>query len=90
MSLCQPVGGRSRLLGEIDALLRALRNLHHWTAAAEARAGRLDDQGQRLLVTALRLQDEAWADCLRTAYRLFEIDAIHQAWLEAEGPRHAE
>ena len=39
----------------------------------------------RLFATAGRLREEAWADSLHAAYDLFEIDAIHQAWIEAGG-----
>jgi hypothetical protein len=70
---------------EIDALQRSLRNLKHWTAASADRRGYADDRGRRLFATATALRDIAWADSLRSAYRLFEIDAIHQAWLDADG-----
>lgn len=85
MTAYQPIGTNSREVAEIDALQRALRGLRHWAAAMDARKHHHDDQGRRLYATAARLHDEAWADCLGAAYRLFEIDAIHSAWLETGG-----
>lgn len=70
---------------EIDALQRALRNLRHWSATAAARRCYVDDHDRRLFATAAGLRDAAWADCLHAAYGLFEIDAIHSAWVDAGG-----
>lgn len=83
MSAFEPIGDREVL--EIDALLRALRGLRHWTATTDARQDHCNDQGARLHAFAARLRDEAWADSLRSAYTLFEIDAIHAAWIDAGG-----
>lgn len=85
MSAFGPIGIACREVTEIDALLRALRGLRHWTATAAARHDYLDDQGRRLFTSAARLRDDAWSDSLRAAYALFEIDAIHQAWIETGG-----
>lgn len=85
MTAYHPFGGTSRELREIDALIRALANLRHWTGAAAARSAPSGDQGRRLYATAARLREEAWVDSLGAAYRLFEIDAIHGAWAEAGG-----
>ncbi len=85
MTAYQPIDGACRECAEIDALLRALRNLRHWSAAAESRRCFADDQGRRLHASARTFRDAAWADCLAAAYRLFEIDAIHAAWRETEG-----
>jgi hypothetical protein len=85
MTAPQPIGTGSREVAEIDALTGTLANLRHWSATALARHDWHDDLGRRIYATAAHLRDEAWADCLRTAYALFEIDAIHDAWLAAEG-----
>lgn len=87
MTAYQPIGRACREVGEIDALMRALRNLRHWTHAAASRSTNGGDQGRRLYATAARLRDEAWADSLHAAYRLFEIDAIHAVWAEGQRPR---
>ncbi|ATE65916.1 hypothetical protein [Rhizorhabdus dicambivorans] len=87
MTACQPIGAEDREVAEIDTLQRALRGLRHWAATAQARRHLAGEQGRRLHATALRLHDEAWSDCLAAAYGLFEIDAIHQAWVEAGGGR---
>jgi hypothetical protein len=87
MTTHQPIDGESREVAEIDSLQRALRALRHWAAAAHARRNHDGEQGRRLHVTALRLHDEAWSNCLAAAYRLFEIDALHRAWVEAGGCR---
>lgn len=85
MTAYQPIGTDGREVAEIDTLQRALRGLRHWALAMDGRRHHEDQQGRRLYATAVRLHDEAWSDCLGAAYRLFEIDAIHQAWLEAGG-----
>lgn len=85
MTAYQPFGGPCREVGEIDALMRALRNLRHWTGTAAARRAHDGDQGRRLYATAARLREEAWIDSLDAAYRLFEIDAIHDSWIDAGG-----
>lgn len=82
----QPFGSPCREVSEIDALIRALGNLRHWTGAAAARRAHDGDQGRRLYATAARLREEAWIDSLDAAYQLFEIDAIHHAWTDAGGP----
>lgn len=85
MTVYQPIATGSREVAEIDALQRALRGLRHWAIAIDARRDPSDERGRRLYATAARLHEESWADCLGAAYRLFEIDAIHQAWREAGG-----
>jgi len=87
MTAHQPIDAESREVAEIDSLQRALRGLRHWAAAAHARRNHCSEQGRRLHATAVRLHDEAWSDCLAAAYRLFEIDALHSAWVEAGGFR---
>ncbi len=92
MTACEPIAAGCREVAEVDALIRALRNLRHWSAtAAERRTysddiGR-DDIGRRLYASAARLREESWADSLHAAYTLFEIGAIHDAWLTTEGRR---
>lgn len=83
----QPIGAGLREVAEIDALGRALGHLRHWSATAVARRDWENDLGRRLHATAADLREEAWAECLRSAYRLFEIDAIHEAWLATQGRR---
>lgn len=85
MTAYQPFGRSCREVGEIDALIRALGNLRHWTDAAATRRSNKGDQGRRLYATAAHLREEAWINSLDAAYRLFEIDAIHDAWAEADG-----
>lgn len=85
MTAYQPLGTACREVGEIDALMRALGNLRHWTGAAAARRANGGDQGRRLYATAACLREEAWVDSLDAAYRLFEIDALHDAWADAGG-----
>lgn len=82
MTAYHPIQTDHRTLAEIDALQRALRNLHHWTATAHARRGYADDRGRRLFSAASGMRDRAWADSLEAAYALFEIDALHRAWLD--------
>ena len=86
MTAHQVIVSDGREVVEIDALIRALRHLRHWSASAAARRDYRDDYGARLYATAARLRDEAWADGLLAAHRLFEIDAIHQAWIEGRLP----
>lgn len=88
MSAFERIDPGCREVIEIDALLRALRGLKHWTATADSRLHYADDQGARLHAMAARLREEAWADSLLSAYRLFEIDAIHDAWVGAGGRQH--
>jgi hypothetical protein len=85
MTAFQPVGLAHREVAEIDALLRALGDLRHWSASAAARKVYRDDQGRRLYATAVHRRDEAWVNSLDAAYRLFEIDAIHDSWVDAGG-----
>lgn len=85
MTAYLPIGADGREVAEIDALQRALRGLRHWAATADARKSHHDDQGRRLYASAAQLHDDAWIHCLGAAYRLFEIDAIHQAWVDAGG-----
>lgn len=85
MTAFEPIGPACREVMEIDALMRALRSFRHWSATAATRSPGGDDLGRRLFATAARLRDEAWADSLHAAYDLFEIDAIHQAWIDAGG-----
>jgi hypothetical protein len=85
MTLHQPIDIAGRDVADIDALQRALRNLRHWSATMADRRGFAGDRDRRLFATAATLRDAAWADCLHAAYRLFEIDAIHQAWIDADG-----
>ncbi len=87
MTAFEPIAIACREVVEVDALIRALRKLRHWSASASERRGHRDDLGRRLYASAARLRDEAWADSLEAAYALFEIDAIHEAWLDAEGRR---
>jgi len=68
--------GTQRELGEIDALIRALRNHRHWAAVADVRRGRTDDWGVRLHTTAARLHEQAYAVSLEAACQLFEIDPL--------------
>lgn len=86
MTAFEPIEAACREVAEIDALMRALRNLRHWSATAASRSPGGDDLGRRLFATAAQLRDEARAESLHAAYELFEIDAIHQAWIEARGP----
>ena len=88
MSFLEPICAAEREVVEIDVLLRALTRLRHWSAAAQARRLHRGDRGERLLASARRLRDEAWSDSLAAAYLLFEIDAIHQAWIDSAGSRH--
>lgn len=88
MNLSHSLGDSCREVVEIDALVRALGNLRHWSGAAATRSSYADDQGRRLFATAGRLRQEAWIDSLAAAYRLFEIEAIHDSWI-AEGGRSA-
>lgn len=85
MTAIEPIAGGCREIAEVDALMRALGNLRHWSATAAERRGHRDDMGRRLHASAARLRDQAWNDSLHAAYALFEIDAIHDAWLTAEG-----
>lgn len=85
MTFLPTIDAGCREVIEIDALQRALHNLRHWSATAAARRGYVDDRDRRLFATAAGLRDAAWADCLHAAYDLFEIDAIHGAWIEAGG-----
>lgn len=85
MTAYQPIDSAGRECAEIDALVRALTNLRHWSAAADSRRSYVDDQGRRLHASARTLRDAAWANCLAAAYHLFEIDAIHAAWRELDG-----
>lgn len=85
MTFQQTIETDCREVAEIDALQRALRNLRHWSATTATRRPYADDQGRRLFATAASLRDSAWTDCLDAAYRLFEIDAIHLAWVDAGG-----
>ncbi len=87
MTAHEPIGAACREVSEVDALMRALRNLRHWSATAAARRDHQGDWDKRLYVTAAQLREEARADSLLAAYGLFEIDAIHDAWLCAEGRR---
>jgi hypothetical protein len=87
MTAFEPISVGCREVVEVDALIRTLGNLRHWSATAAERRHHRDDIGRRLYASAARLRDEAWADSLHAAYVLFEIDAIHQAWLAAEGRR---
>jgi hypothetical protein len=87
MTAFEPISVGCREVVEADALIRALRNLRHWSATAADRRGHQDDLGRRLYVSAARLRDEAWADSLDAAYALFEIDAIHDAWVAVGGGR---
>jgi len=74
-----------REIAEVDALVRALGKLRHWSASAAARKHFGDDLGRRLYASAARLREEARADSLLAAHALFEIDALHDAWINAEG-----
>ena len=85
MTAFQSVGLAHREVVEIDALLRALGDLRHWSASAAARKAYRDDQGRRLYATAARQREDAWISSLGAAYRLFEIDAIHDSWIDAGG-----
>ncbi|KRB86328.1 hypothetical protein ASE00_06315 [Sphingomonas sp. Root710] len=85
MDLPCSLDGSCREVVEIDALVRALGNLRHWSGTAASRSSYADDQGRRLFATAGRLREEAWIDSLAAAYRLFEIDAIHDSWIAAGG-----
>lgn len=87
MTVYHPIQTDRRTLGEIEGLQRALRNLHHWTATAHARRGFADERGRRLFCAASGLRDQAWADSLEAAYALFEIDALHRAWLDTREAR---
>ncbi|MET0376632.1 MAG: hypothetical protein ABW128_20560 [Rhizorhabdus sp.] len=86
MTAYQPFGSDCREVREIDALMRALGNLRHWANAAAARKTYAGDQGRRLYATAARLHEEAWVSSLDAAYRLFEINAIHDVWVDMGGP----
>lgn len=87
MNLSQSLASSSREVVEIDALVRSLANLRHWSSAAATRSSYADDQGRRLFATAGQLREEAWIDSLAAAYRLFEIDAIHDSWIATGGRR---
>lgn len=85
MTFHQSIDASCREVAEIDALQRALGNLRHWSATVATRRSYGDDQGRRLFATAASLRDAAWLDCLHAAYGLFEIDVLHQAWIDAGG-----
>lgn len=85
MTAWEPIGTACREVVEIDALLRALGDLRHWSASAAARRAYSTDLDRRLHATAVRLRDEARAESLHAAYRLFEIDAMHDAWVATRG-----
>ena len=87
MTACESIGSPCRELPEIDALMRSLRALSHWSGTATAREAYRDDRGRRLHATAATLRDEAWADSLHAAYVLFEVDALYTAWIESDGRR---
>lgn len=87
MTALESIDTGQRELVEVDALMRSLRALRHWSAAAAARRNLRDDIGRRLYASAADLRDDAWADSLQAAYALFEIDAIHDAWIDADGRR---
>ena len=87
MTAYEPTGAGCREVAEVDALMRVLRDLRHWSATAAARRDLRDDMGRRLYASAADLRDHAWANSLHAAYVLFEIDAIHDAWINADGHR---
>ena len=87
MTALEPISIGCREVAEVDALMRSLRNLRHWSATAAERRSHRSDRGRRLYASAARLRDEAWADSLEAAYALSEIDAIHAAWRDAGGRR---
>lgn len=88
MTQFQPIRADDREVAEIDALVRALASLRHWSATTQARRLHGCERGERLFANALQWRDEAWADALAAAYRLFEIDAIHEQWIDCAGARH--
>lgn len=76
---------QDRTVAEIDALIRNLENWRHWAATKADRAEMRDgtDKQRRLYLTADRISQEARRDTLRVAYTLFQIDGLHEAYLDA-------
>lgn len=76
---------QSRTIAEIDALMY---NLHNWRTWEQLKAERADfadgtDKKRRLYLTAERIAQEARRDTLKAGYALFEVDGLHEAYLDA-------
>jgi hypothetical protein len=73
-----------RTMEQIDALVRALGSWRHWSATAFARSAHLGSSHalDRLHAQAAGERDQAQAATLIAAYRLFEADALHDAYLD--------
>lgn len=72
-------------VARIEALIRALDDLRHWTEDAARRQRPRDVRQQRMMLSTLRLREEALDRSLLAAYDLFEIDGLHAAWCEMRG-----
>lgn len=73
-----------RTMEQIDALVRALGSWRHWSATAFARSAHVGKSNalDRLHVQAAGERDQAHAATLIAAYRLFEVDRLHDHYLE--------
>lgn len=72
-------------VARIEALIRALGDLRHWTEDVARRQRPRDVRQQRMMLSTLRLREEAWDRSLLAAHDLFEVDGLHAAWCEARG-----
>jgi len=73
-----------RTMEQIDALVRALGGWRHWSATAFARSAHTGKSSalDRLHIQATEARDEAHAATLIAAYRLFEVDRLHDHYLD--------
>jgi len=73
-----------RTMEQIDALVRALGSWRHWSATAFARAAHIGASSalDRLHAQAAGERDQAQAATLIAAYRLFEVDRLHEHYLD--------
>ncbi len=78
-------GRVGRTLEQIDILVHALGRWRHWSATAFARAAHRGSSSalDRLHAQAVEARDLAQAESLIAAYRLFEVDQLHTAYLDA-------
>ena len=79
----------AREIGEIEALKAALEKREHWLRQAEdwrahkARNPATAHQATRFHLNALKQADYYQPEVLRAAYRLFEIEGLWEAYLDA-------
>ena len=73
-----------RTMEQIDALVRALGSWRHWSATAFARSAHIGKSHalDRLHGQAADERDQAHAATLIAAYRLFEVDRLHEHYLD--------